>query len=80
MHHVGDQMACLGHLDKFQEYWIERMVHELKACVHGNASKNAEVTFVKVLLCGWAAKSSRYAMLLCLHLGHSMPAVDVLHQ
>lgn len=47
------------------------MVHELKACVHGNASKNAEVTFVKVLLCGWAAKSSRYAMVLGLHTGRA---------
>lgn len=76
LHHVGDQMACLGHLDKFQEYWVERMVHELKALTRGNASRNAEVTFVKVLLCARAAASSRCACpLACM--GPALPCSPV---
>lgn len=59
LEHVATQMACLGFLFKFQEYWIERMVHEVKDDVHGNANVNPEVTAVKVLLCRVAANSCR---------------------
>ena len=52
-------MASQGTLDKMQEYWIERMVGDIKDLVHGNATHNSDVTAVKVLLCRMAARKCR---------------------
>ena len=57
--HVACQMASQGFVHKFQEYWIERMVHEVKDSVHGNTTHNSEVTYAKVRLCRDAAIRAR---------------------
>ena len=58
-YHVADLMASHGFLDKFQEYWIERMVGDVKESIHGNAKHNVESTYVRVHLCRRGATKSR---------------------
>ena len=53
-------MASHGFLDKFQEYWIERMVGDVKDSIHGNAKHHVESTYVRVHLCRRGATKSRY--------------------
>lgn len=60
-YHVGHNMASHGFLDKFQEYWIERMVGDVGATIHHNARLKVECTFARVHLCRRAASRSRYA-------------------
>lgn len=50
LHHIGDQMATHGSLDKLQEYWIERMVGYVTDSIHGNSKVHPEATFSKVHL------------------------------
>lgn len=65
--HMGDLMASHGFLDKFQEYWIERMVGDVKDCIHGNARQKMEATYVRVHLCRRGAVRSRFqCFLTCL--------------
>lgn len=59
LYHVADQMATLGFLYKFQEYWIERMVGYVKDSIHGNSTRCPEVTFAKVHLTKLAAAHCR---------------------
>lgn len=58
--HVADQMATHGFLDKFQEYWVERMIGDIQDSVNRNARHNAELTYVKIQLCRRAAIRSRW--------------------
>lgn len=50
VNHIGDIIATHGLLDKFQEYWIERMVGFVTRTLDGNSTVSPEVSFVKILL------------------------------
>lgn len=60
-YHVVHLMITHGFLDKFQEYWVERMVGDISDCIHGNARQKPEATYVRVHLCRVGAVQSRYA-------------------
>ena len=57
--HVAHQMAVVGLLFGFQEYWIERLVGDFKSYGE-HVTRNSEIASVNVLLQKFARMLTRY--------------------